>query len=110
MEDIVAIRVLDRSGRWRGYITWGRILDPVDTTWVEEIIRRQCVSDPQEIRVCESLSEVSKFKYFFEAIFSFANRGRPFGPEYKKWRSQREAEIEQGTAALYNLGEELGNV
>ena len=38
MEDIVAARVRDNSGNWYGFMTWGRIVDRIDESWVEQIV------------------------------------------------------------------------
>jgi hypothetical protein len=87
MEDIVAARVRDNSGKWYGFMTWGRIVDRIDDAWVEEIVlanARQCaIPEVVEVRVCDSLSEVATCRYFYEGLFHFANAGIPLGTSYE---------------------------
>jgi hypothetical protein len=110
MEDIVAARVRDSSGKWYGFMTWGRIVDRIDDAWVEEIVlanARQCaIPEAVEVRVCDSLSEVATCRYFYEGLFHFANAGIPLGTSYEAWRQDRLAEFEQGTARVHFLGAE----
>ncbi len=110
MEDIVAARARDNSGKWYGFMTWGRIVDRIDDAWVEEIVlanARQCTIPPiVEVHVCDSLSEVATCEYFYEGLFHFANSGIPFGASYEPWRQDRLAEFKQGTSRVYFLGAE----
>jgi hypothetical protein len=112
MEDIVAARVRDNSGKWYGFMTWGRIMDAVNESWVEEAVRHdadKCAIDGiAEVRVCPSLLEVMHCEYFHEALFHFANAGIPFGPSYEAWKRERLNEIQQGSPKVYFLGRELG--
>jgi hypothetical protein len=110
MEDIVAARVRDNSGKWYGFMTWGRIVDHSNDSWVEEVVRasaRECaIPDVDEVHVCGSLSEAATCQYFYEGLFHFTNLGIPFGTSYEAWRQDRLAEFEQGTLSVYFLGPE----
>jgi hypothetical protein len=112
MEDIVAARVRDHSGKWYGFMTWGRIVDRINGSWVEEVVlanaRKCAIPEVAEVRICESLSEVAGCQYFYEGLFHFANAGIPFGPSYESWRQDRQDEFEQGTFPVYFLGPERG--
>lgn len=63
MEDIVAARVRDHSGKWYGFMTWGRVVDRIDCSWLEEVVlanaRKRAIPEVAEVRICESLSEVA---------------------------------------------------
>jgi hypothetical protein len=112
VEDIVAARVRDTSGKWYGFMTWGRIVDPVDESWVEETVRKvakTCAIDGvEEVLVCTSLHQAMNCRYLCEALFHFANAGIPFSGSYKAWKQKRLDELMEGTPDVYFLGEELG--
>jgi hypothetical protein len=110
MEDVVGVLVTDRSGRQYGFMTWGRIVDAIDTRWLKEMVDKKCrgnegIVDPIRIEVCESLRELSSCKYFHEGLFSFSSAGIPFGKKYRDWHKKRLKEYERGRLALYFLGE-----
>ena len=110
MEDLVAARVHDHAGEWYGFMTWGRIVDCVDDSWLKEIVRVDAslcgIEGITEIRVCDSLSEVASCRYFYEGLFHFANAGIPFGASYDAWKQHRLDEITHGTPHVYFLGQE----
>jgi hypothetical protein len=112
VEDVIAARVRDDSGKWYGFMTWGRIVDRIDSSWVEQVVRadaNKCaIAEVAEVRVCDSLTEVSTCRYFYEGLFHFANAGIPFGPSYETWRKARLDELMKGTADVYFLGPERG--
>lgn len=110
MEDIVAAKVRDRAGKWYGFMTWGRIVDRIDDSWIVDVIRADAgrcgIGDIAEILVCDSLIEAAACQYFYEGLFHFANCGVPFGPYHETWRLARLDEITQGSPDIYFLGEE----
>ena len=91
-------------------MTWGRIVDRIDDSWVKEVVladaKKCAIPEVAEVRVCDSLSEVATCQYFYEALFSFANAGIPFGPSYKSWRQDRLTDFKEGTFRVYFLGPE----
>lgn len=42
MEDIVAARVRDDSGKWYGFMTFDRIVNRVDNSWLLRSPSRRC--------------------------------------------------------------------
>jgi hypothetical protein len=107
MEDVVAAKVRDESGKWYGFMTWGRIEDRTDDAWIRDLVRAQAAScgikSVAEIRICESLGEAAMCQYFYEGLFHFANAGIPFGPSYEAWRQDRLKDLARG---VYFLGQE----
>ena len=93
-------------------MTWGRIVDRIDESWVVEAIRKfaaRCAVDGiADVYVCRSLREVRDCEYFYEALFYFANAGIPFGDSYEAWRKERLNEVEGGTPEVYFLGQDFG--
>lgn len=85
MEDIVAARVRDHSSQWYGFMTWARIVDRIDGSWVKEVVLANARK--------RAIPEVAER----EGLFHFANAGIPFGPSYEWWRQDRQNEFEQGT-------------
>ena len=112
MDDIVAARVKDCSGKWYSFMTWGRIVDRIDESWVVEAVRsfaRTCAIDGiAELQVCESLYEVMNCQYFHEGLFHFANAGIPFGRSYDAWREARLEEFKRGHPEVFFLGSDFG--
>jgi hypothetical protein len=101
MEDIVAAKVRDESGRWYGFMTWGRIADRIDDAWIRDLMRAQAAS-----RGIRSIAEIRICQYFYEGLFHFANAGIPLGPTYETWRQDRLNDLACG---VYFLGEEREN-
>lgn len=63
------------------------------------------IDEIKEIRVCESLQEVSSGKYFYEALFELSNEGIPFGKgAHARWLKERRKELAKGTLDPYFLG------
>jgi hypothetical protein len=110
MEDIVAARVRDSSGKWYGFMTWGRIVDRIDDSWIQQLAHAHAskcgIKEVVDVRICDSLSDVAACQYFYEGLFHFANAGIPFGSSYEIWRQDRLSEFKQGTIDVYFLGQE----
>lgn len=89
MEDIVAIKVVEESGRDHFFLTWGRIFDPVDPESLLAVVRpklpRWGVHKARSLEVCYSLQDAASEPYFYEALFMMAQERIPFGPKYKSW-------------------------
>lgn len=108
MEDLVAIAVEVDTGETRYFLTWGRIQDNVDPEPLEAVVLRRAGGfdlggDPIRVRVCDALREAREAPYFYEALFSFAQRPIPYGDGYEAWRAAMSAALEEGRE-LYYLG------
>jgi hypothetical protein len=108
VEDVVAIEVVLDSGQRRYFMTWGRILDPVDGHTLAELVLKQASGfdlggRPVEAKVCSTLAEARDQPYFYEGLVDFARHTIPFGDHYESWRKVRETAMREGRE-LYNLG------
>lgn len=108
MEHLVGIKVKDKVLGEIGFVTWGRIFDPVDDdellAAVKKNLKKFGIFEPESMEVCYSLQDVSEFLYFYEAIFEFSKNKFPdTGAEYKKWRAKKKKAILQGED-IYSLG------
>ena len=101
MEDLVCAKAHDSKRGKIALITWGRVFDVVD----EVALKRALVSglgvkgfrSIKRIEICFSLSEGARERYFFEALFHFAQRPIPFGETtYRRWAAKMRKEISQG--------------
>lgn len=106
MENVVAVRVVNDLGQARYFVTWGRILDSVDSGKLESLILREAAKfsiGGTHVRadVCDTLQEASGQPYFYEAILSFA--GEPWGDDFGTWREAIAEEMDQGEH-IYFLG------
>jgi hypothetical protein len=112
MEDVVAVRVQDNTGKWFGFMTWGRLRDRLDETWVIEAVAnvaKTCaMNGVGEARVCSSMHEVANCQYFYEALFQFSNAWVLPGKSYKGWHRKRLKELDKGFPTVYFLGPDLG--
>ena len=108
MENVVGLKARRDDRRWVGFMTWGRVVDRVDDTWLIDALRSdlQAFGIPQdaEIVVCDTLQDVSECPYFYEALLDFAHRGIPRGKKYEKWRARRAKDVESGAKIFYGLG------
>jgi hypothetical protein len=102
MEDIVAVEVRLKTGESRYFMTWGRIQDTIDPKPLAELILRHAstfaiADEPESARVLGSLHyAVQDSPLFFEALFSLASEGIPFGRRYEQWRKKKAREMEAG--------------
>lgn len=108
MEDVVAVEVTLSTGDRRYFVTWGRILDPVDGTGLAALVLEHAPKsalggEPVSARVCVTLSEARDQPYFNEALIYFGWQPPPFGDGYEAWRRARETAMREGRE-LYYLG------
>jgi hypothetical protein len=101
MEDVVGIRVRDAKNGWFGFVTWGRLWDPVDETELIRAVKPHLtgfhgITDPQEVHVCNSLRDLRSAEYFYEALISFSWDCPPFGDSYDAWRKQKQRDVQDG--------------
>ena len=96
MEDIVAVEVRLKTGESRYFMTWGRIQDTIDPKPLAELILRHAHSFAIA-GVLDSLhSAAEDSPLFYEALFSFASEGIPFGRRHERWRKKKAREMEAG--------------
>lgn len=92
MEDVVGIIGTDSKSRSVAFMTWGRLFDSIDESRLLKLVAEHsgsyAGSPMKKFRLCNSLRDVSKYEYFFEALLNFGWRRIPFGPKtYKRWRT-----------------------
>jgi|SRR6266850_1197486 len=110
MDDIVAIRVSDKKKGNVAFLTWGRVFDstdpqPLKNAVASAVAKRFGLRDIVSIEICESLQDVTRHKYFFEALIAVSSKPIPYGRRtYKPWAAKMRREIKNGKA-LYSLGE-----
>lgn len=108
MEDVVAVEVTLKAGERRYFLTWGRILDPVDGTVLAALVLEHAAKnalggEPVSAKVCPTLADARDQPYFYEALLYFAWAPPRFGTDYESWRQERETAMRQGRE-LYYLG------
>jgi len=111
MEDIVALKVVVTSGPSHYFLTWGRLIDPVETKGLEELVRSHLpkfglTGEVGMISVCDSVREASGTRYFYENFFRMCQKPIPFGDGYTQWASKMLEQLKQGRE-IYYLGAEI---
>ena len=105
MEDVIGLRVRSPDGEVNGFITWGRVFDAVDPAKQIKALRKMLplykIDPNSEIELCYSLSDLSAFPYFYEALIQFAAEFPKTRSE--KWMAMRRAKIKVGRE-IYFLG------
>jgi hypothetical protein len=100
MEDVVAIRVREANRRSTYFVTWGRVLKPLE---LESVLKRHASSfglkNVTSVTVCDNLGEAASARYFYEALIHFASNPIPFGKPYGAWKRK--------TAKQLILGKEI---
>lgn len=100
MEEVVALKIRDRTRGVVGFITWGRVFDAVDEAELVRAVRSHAakfgLKDVIEVSVCASLQEISSAPYFYEGLLRFAWEPVPFGKEYEPWRARKREAISAG--------------
>jgi hypothetical protein len=102
MEDLIAFRVVNGEGESYFFMTWGRVVDSVDPAPLFRAVRPHLtkfhgIDRVRSMHMCRSLQEASRTRYFFEALFTFASEGIPFGVKtYPRWRAKVRRRIAQG--------------
>jgi hypothetical protein len=93
LEDVVGITGKDSAGVDVAFMAWGRLFDAVEEANLLETVRvhsPKYVSGPiNSLKLCDSLAQVSSYKYFYEALLHFAWEPIPFGDKYEAWRDSR---------------------
>jgi hypothetical protein len=106
MEDIVALRVKLVTGEERFFLTWGRVLDPVDPEPLiscagQHVDKWSLGGDVAGIELCATLQEAAHAPYFFESFFRLCQRRVPYGGAYEEWREQMLGELQSGRELHY---------
>jgi hypothetical protein len=101
MDDIVALRVVLVTGQSRYFLTWGRLLDPVDPKRLEDLVGGKLShfslgGAAVSISVCDSLREASGARYFYECFFAMCQKPIPFGDNYEGWKARMLEQLTQG--------------
>ena len=106
MEHIVGIKIRDKIIGTVGFITWGRIFHPVDSEELLTIVTQHApkfgISHILSIELCDTLQEVAKFPYFYEALFEFSH-SFALANDYKTWKADIKKTMKQGEG-IYFLG------
>ena len=113
MDDIVALKVVLADGQSRYLLTWGRLIDPVETKGLEELVRGHLpkfglTGEVMTISVCDSIREASGARYFYENFFQMCQKPIPFGDGQQQWASQMLEQLKQGRE-IYYLGADVEN-
>jgi hypothetical protein len=105
MENIVAIKVVEKSGMDHFFLTWGRIFDSVDGESLLAAVRPNLpkwgIYSARSLAVCYSLRDAASEPYFYEALFMMTQERIPFGPKYKSWQSKKRKQIRKGDEIHY---------
>src|SRR4051794_40568814 len=105
MEDIVAIKAVDKSGKKHFFLTWGRTFDRVDPEPLLAAVRPNLpqwgLHHVRSLELCYSLQDASSAPYFYEAFFMMSQERIPFGPKYKSWQAAKRKRISTGKNIWY---------
>jgi hypothetical protein len=121
MEDLVAVELTTTDGHVCYFITWGRIQSAVDAKPLEELILQVAAhfairGTPSKTRLCWSLGEARDAPYFYEALFRYAQRPIPYGPDFEDWRRRIDSRMRQGKEIYFvgpfkpPVGDEAGSI
>jgi hypothetical protein len=107
MEDIVAIKATDASGKPHFFVTWGRVFDRTDPNSLLNAVRRALpqfgVSEPRQVELCSTLQEAAGQPYFYEALVSFTRQPAIDSAHRAEWESSCRERINSGKD-IYYLG------
>ena len=79
MEDIVALKVVFTSGPSHYFLTWGRLIDPVETKGLEELVRSHLPKfglTGEASKMLEQLKQGREIYYLGAEIETGASRPR----------------------------------
>lgn len=99
MDDIVAIKVIDKKYGEGGFITWGRLFHIIDDKELLDVIKKHYSrwgNDLESIELCYSLNEISHIPYFYEALIRIIQEPIPFGPKYGAWVRKKQKALLEG--------------
>ena len=109
MENIVAVKVLDKTRGKVAFLTWGRVFDSTDPKPLMEAVAiaaaaRFGLHQIVSIEVCKCLQEAADHQYFFEALSTLSGKPIPLGrATYRSWSAKMRRGIKSGKE-LYLLG------
>lgn len=106
MHDIVALSISEPLVGTHYVITWGRVFDVIDPTALEDAVTSNALSfgilDPRPAKVCETLQDAARTKYFYEAFYEICQQAIPTGKaSFPKWRRQMRKELQDGRHMWY---------
>ena len=100
MDDIVAVKVVDKKKVEYFFLTWGRVFEPINSNKLLLAVSKNLanfgVSEIVDISLCDSLQEASLQKYFFESFFKMSQKRIPFGKKYNLWLKSIRKDILSG--------------
>lgn len=107
MNDIIAVKVKDKTNKIHYFLTWGRIFDNVNNSETIKVLKPRLtkfgIKNIESIKICSSLEEASKAKYFYENFFLMCQKKIPFGSRYANWKKEICRKIKAGKE-IYFLG------
>lgn len=105
MEDVVAIKFIDKDRGEGAFITWGRLFDVVDDHQLLQVVKRNLpffgIYNVESIELCYSLMEISDQPYFHEQLTFFIKRPISFDNSYKKWCRKKRLTLKKGHEILF---------
>ena len=105
MEDVVAIRASDSSGKRHFFVTWGRVFDRTDPQSLLDAVRhalpRFGLPDVDHLEACATLQEASDQPYFFEALLYFARQPISDAKDRGAWEESCREKISSGKDVYY---------
>jgi hypothetical protein len=101
MDDVVCVKVKDKTRGTVFVMTWGRVFDPIDPKPLFKALRQGLqpsgLREIKSMHLCDSLAEGAAETFFYEALISFAQKPIPFGREtYWRWTEKTRRAIENG--------------
>jgi hypothetical protein len=102
VEDINGVRVRDAKRGWVGFVTYGRLWDPVDPSNELRVISAHFSTfgiEALEVQLFDSLQELASAPYFYEALISFAWNPVPLGSGYEAWKPRCDQTSRMGSAS-----------
>lgn len=107
MEHIVGIKIQDKIIGTVGFITWGRIFHPVDSDELLAVVAKHTskfgILHVLSIELCDTLQELAKLPYFYEALFEFSHNFALSANNYRTWKVDTKKAMKRGEE-IYFLG------
>lgn len=108
MDDIIAIKIVDKEQGEGAFLTRGRIFDAVNEEKIVKTIAQHCekwrIRTPLSYKLCYSLADVSDYLLFFEGFFFFTQEKIPSTKTlYTSWLKKQKSLLKKGEQ-IYFLG------
>jgi len=105
MNDIVAIKFLDKKYGDGAAITWGNVFEEKELLKVVECGLQDTfeVSEIISIKICDSLEEIADQPYFYECLMRFIQQSVPTKEKkYSKWLNKKKKSMKCGYDIYFN--------